>query len=102
MLPSAYVMPTPSVRANRGLRELPYIAVLVVAGIGLVYAVIFHDHWLRGVGVVGAALIGGGLLRASLTDAQAGLLVVRQRSVDVTCYFLLGGAIIGVGLVLPH
>ena len=60
------------------------------------------DHWLRGVGVVGAALIGAGLLRASLSDVQAGLLVVRRRPFDVACYLLLGGTIIGVGLVLPH
>ena len=94
--------PRPRPHPHRQLRELPYIAVLVVAAAGIGYATVVSQHWLRGVGVVGAALIGAGLLRSSLSDAQAGLLAVRQRAFDVTCYLLLGGAIIGVGLVLPH
>ena len=89
-------------RPPRDLKELPYIAVLAVAAMGIGYATIVSQHWLRGVGVVGAALICAGLLRAVLSDAQAGLLVARQRIFDVTCYLLLGGTIIGVGLVLPH
>ena len=37
-----------------------------------------------------------------LTDRQAGLLAIRRRPFDVSCYTLLGAAILGVGLLLPH
>ena len=87
---------------TRDLRDVPYLSVLVLAAGGIGYSSIRPEHWLRGVGVVALAMFVGGTLRAVLTDRQAGLLAVRRRRFDVLCYLLLGAAILGIGLLLPH
>ncbi len=87
---------------TRDLHNLPYIAVLVIAGAGLTYSSVEPQHWLRGVGVVGVAMALAAALRVALTDRQAGLLAVRRRPFDVCCYLLLAAGILGVAIVLPH
>jgi hypothetical protein len=97
------VVAGPSIRRRSGLiTELPYIGVLVLAALGVGYALADSHHWLRGVGLAGAALLLAGLLRLTLPDTRAGLLAVRNRYFDALCYLALGGVIVGVGLVLPH
>jgi Protein of unknown function (DUF3017) len=85
-----------------GLRNLAYFVVLAIAAGGVLWSVVRSEHWLRGVGVVGVALIVAGLFRAVLSTEYAGLLVLRRRGFDVICYWLLAAAIIGVGVLLPH
>ena len=87
---------------TRDLRDAPYIVVVLVAAAGIAYSSIQPQHWLRGVGVVAVAMFLGGALRSLLTDRQAGLLAVRRRPFDVLCYVLLGAAILGIGVLLPH
>lgn len=87
---------------TRDLHDWPYVGVLLIAAAGIVYSSIHPNHWLRGVGMVAVAMFVGGGLRALLTDRQAGLLAVRRRRFDVWCYLVLGTAIIGIGLLLPH
>ena len=90
-------------RGTGGLRrQLPYLSVLLVAGAGITYSLADNSHWLRGVGLVGLALVLAGALRMTLSDESAGLLAVRRRPFDVACYWALAGAIIAVGNVLPH
>jgi Protein of unknown function (DUF3017) len=84
---------------TRDLRDAPFILVLVIAAGGLAFSTF---HWRRGVEVVGLAVVLGGVLRAVLTERQAGLLAVRHRNFDVSCYLALGVAVIVVGLLLPH
>lgn len=84
---------------TRDLRDAPFILVLVVAAAGLAFSTF---HWRRGVEVVGLAVVLGAVLRAVLTERQAGLLAVRHRGFDVSCYLALGAAVIIVGLLLPH
>ena len=84
---------------TRDLRDAPFILVLLVAAGGLAFATF---HWRRGVEVIGLAAVLGGVLRASVTERQAGLLAVRHRGFDVLCYLVLGVAIVVVGLLLPH
>ena len=84
---------------TRDLRDAPFILVLVVAAGGLAFSTF---HWRRGVEVIGAAVVMGAVLRAVLTERQAGLLAVRHRGFDVFCYGALGLAVMVVGLLLPH
>ena len=84
------------------LKDSPFILVLVLAAAGIVYSAVHPQHWLRGVGVVGVALLLAACFRFVLTDRQAGLLAIRRRPFDVVCYAMLGGAILGVGALLPH
>ncbi len=84
---------------TRDLRDAPFLLVLLVAAGGLAYATF---HWRRGVEVIGLAVVLGGLLRAAVTERQAGLLAVRHRGFDVFCYLTLGLAIMVAGLLLPN
>ncbi len=84
---------------TRDLHDAPYLIVLVTAAAGVVYAAFLSTHWLRGVGVVGVAMLLGAGFRAVLTDRQAGMLAVRHRPFDVACYLLFGAGIIVVGII---
>ena len=83
----------------RDLRDTPFILVLLVAAGGVAFSTF---HWRRGVEVIGAAVVLGAVLRAVLTERQAGLLAIRHRGFDVLCYLILGGGVATVGLLLPH
>jgi hypothetical protein len=70
------------------LAHLPYALVLllvVIAGVR-----IYQYHWRQGAIIIGGALLVAALLRAALNDAQAGLLAIRGRPVDVLSYAGLG------------
>nr|WP_253866440.1 DUF3017 domain-containing protein [Prauserella halophila] len=69
---------------------LAVVLLLVVAGgvrIGMY-------HWRQGTALIGGALLVAAVLRVVLSDAQAGLLTIRSRVVDVLCYVGLGGFIV--------
>ena len=83
---------------TKDLHDAPYIVVMVLATAGVLYASLF-SHWLRGVGLVGLAMLLAAMLRAVLSERQAGLLAVRHRPFDVLCYGLLGAGIIIVGII---
>ena len=83
----------------KDLHDVPYLIVLVTAAAGVLYAALLSTHWLRGVGVVGTAMLLGAVFRAVLTDRQAGMLAVRHRPFDVVCYLLFGAGIIVVGVI---
>jgi hypothetical protein len=84
------------------LRNLPLILVLALAATGVAYAAAVPPHWLRGVLLLAAAMVLGGVLRLVLPARQAGLLAVRSRFTDVLCYAGSGAAIVLFGLALPH
>ena len=84
---------------TRDLRDSPFILVLLCAACGIAFSTF---HWRRGVIVVGGAVLLGALLRAVLTERQAGLLAIRHRGFDVACYLGLGAAVIIVALLLPN
>jgi hypothetical protein len=83
----------------RDLRDTPFILVLLVAAGGVAFSTF---HWRKGVEVIALAVLLGAVLRAVLTERQAGLLAIRHRGFDVTCYLVLGGAVAAVGFFLPH
>ncbi|MFD8495150.1 DUF3017 domain-containing protein [Amycolatopsis sp. NPDC059657] len=43
-------------------------------------------HWRQGAALIGAALLVGAVLRAVLSDEQAGLLAIRGKAVDFLTY----------------
>ncbi|HEX5496343.1 MAG TPA: DUF3017 domain-containing protein [Mycobacteriales bacterium] len=82
------------------LRNLPIVAVTVVAAASLAYSAAVPPHWLRGVmGLAGGMLLAGSL-RLVLPARQAGLLAVRNRLVDTVFYIGIGAAIIFLGVTL--
>lgn len=87
---------------TRDLRDAPFVLVIMISAAGICYSAIRPEHWLRGVGCVGLAMMVAAGLRLLLTDRQSGLLAIRRRPFDVVCYVLLGVAILGVGILLPH
>jgi len=87
---------------SRRLSELPFGLVLLVELGGLVAVAVAPQHWLRAVGVLTAGMGLAGLFRLVLSDEQAGMLRVRRRSFDVTCYWGFGLLTILVALGLPQ
>ncbi|MEV5984386.1 DUF3017 domain-containing protein [Streptomyces sp. NPDC052051] len=71
-------------------RQWPVLAVLGVAALGLLVTAL--DAFRFGTILVGAALLGGAVMRWTLPDV--GMLAVRSRFTDMVTYALLGGAIV--------
>jgi hypothetical protein len=85
---------------RRVLGQLPFAAVLIVLGIAAVYLLLFPEHWRRGVGIVAFAMFLAAVLRWRLSRPQAGLLASRAKWIDIACYLILAGLILGVSLRL--
>jgi hypothetical protein len=82
------------------VKELPLEAVLAVAAVGLVVTTVL-DRWRVGTGVVGLALCLGAVLRLTLPTRQAGLLVVRSRTVDAAVLLVLGFGLVVLANTIP-
>jgi hypothetical protein len=83
---------------TRGL--LVYLIVLAAAAIGLLVAWHGTTYGYKGTAVVGLALIAAALARLVLPPRFAGLLVCRQKAIDVLAFALLGGSVLGLALWL--
>ncbi len=79
---------------------LPLLAVLAVVGAGLVGSGLLHA-WRAGSVVVGLGLLLGGALRLTLPAKQAGLLAVRGRAVDATVLLVLGFVLVLLANTIP-
>ncbi|WP_158881054.1 DUF3017 domain-containing protein [Amycolatopsis anabasis] len=80
------------------IAHLPFalvLALVAVAGFR-----IWQYHWRQGAVIVGGALLVAAVLRAVLSDAQAGLLAIRGRPVDVLSYTGLGVLILFVAFTI--
>jgi Protein of unknown function (DUF3017) len=86
--PSATVVPIRPAHRRTWLAEWPII--LVLAGVGVAMMLIALDYFRRGSIVLSASVLLAGFLRLLLPDADAGMLVVRSRKVDVVILFVLG------------
>ncbi|MFH9708135.1 DUF3017 domain-containing protein [Streptomyces luteogriseus] len=76
-------------------RQWPVLAVLGLAGIGLL--VTAFGQFRVGTLLIGVALLGGGVLRWLLPDV--GMLAVRSRFTDIVTYGLLGTVIVLLALM---
>ncbi|MFF9348151.1 DUF3017 domain-containing protein [Streptomyces sp. NPDC014734] len=80
-------------------RQWPLLTVLCVAGIGLLIVATdpFAEAFRVGTVLIGAALLGGAVLR--LVVPSVGMLAVRSRFTDLVTYGLLGFLIVMLALV---
>ncbi|MEU3652073.1 DUF3017 domain-containing protein [Streptomyces sp. NPDC032161] len=80
-------------------RQWPLLAVLCVAGLGLLIVAVdpFAEAFRVGTILIGASLIGGAVLR--LVVPSVGMLAVRSRFTDLVTYGLLGFLIVMLALV---
>lgn len=85
----------------RRLRELPFIVVAVTAAAGLVLGFVAPDRFRVATAVLSAAFTLATLLRLVLPEREAGLLVVRSRTVDVLCLGTLAAGLTVLTLVVP-
>ena len=88
--------------SGRDLKEIPFGVVLLIELIAVLAIAAFPQHWLRAVGGMVLGMLVAGFFRLTLTDQQAGLLRVRRRTFDVTCYWGLAVLTIVVAVALPR
>lgn len=81
-------------------RQLPALAVLALALLGLLLAVLVD--WQAGAFVVGLALLVGAGLRLALPVRAAGWLAVRTRALDATLMLGLGFAVVLLANTIPR
>lgn len=79
--------------------QLPALSVLVVAGAGVLLAVIVD--WQLGAVVLGLSLLLGAGLRLTLPPASAGALVVRTRGLDAALLLAVGFALLVLASTIP-
>jgi hypothetical protein len=91
-------MTTPHRRRHPVLSHLPFAMVLAVVAFGLFRIVLYH--WRDGTVVIGVALFLAAALRALLRDDQAGLIMIRDRGVDVLTYAGFGACMIFVAMTI--
>jgi hypothetical protein len=91
--PSATVVPLRPRSRRNWFAEWPITLVLI--GVGIAMVMIALDYFRRGSIVLSASVLLAAFLRLLLPDADAGMLVVRSRKVDV-----LTLAVLGVGLTI--
>jgi hypothetical protein len=71
-------------RHRLALTQLPFVLVLAIVAVAALR--IGQYHWRQGTALIGGALLVAGLLRAVLSDEQAGLLAIRGKAVDFLSY----------------
>jgi hypothetical protein len=77
------------------------VFLLVLAGTLVGVGVVAFSDWQAGLTLCGAALISGGCARLVLPGAQAGMLGVRRKLVDVSTLLLLGAALVVMARIIP-
>ncbi len=82
------------------LGGLVYLIVVATCSAGLL--VVAFGPWRRGIAVIGLGLLLGAVMRASISDAEAGMLRVRRsRWLDVLMLSAVGVALIALASVIP-
>jgi multisubunit Na+/H+ antiporter MnhB subunit len=85
-------------RARSVLAHLPFAVVMALVAVAALRIGMYH--WRQGAALIGGALLVASVLRAALSDEQAGLLQIRGRSVDVLSYAGLGILVLFVALTI--
>ncbi|MEU6646264.1 DUF3017 domain-containing protein [Saccharomonospora sp. NPDC046836] len=85
-------------RRRQLLTHLPFALVLALVAIAAMRIGMYH--WRQGATLIGGALLVAAVLRAALSDEQAGLLRIRGRAIDVLSYVGLGLLILFVALTI--
>lgn len=77
-----------------------YIAVLIVAGAGIV--VVATGDWRLGVSILGGAMVFAALMRLILPSRDAGMLAVRSAWLDIVLLSGAGAALIVLAQTIPN
>ena len=88
--------------ARRARAQVPFLTVFGLVLVAVVSLAVGPGHWRRGTLIISAAMLLAALLRAVLPDAMAGLLAVRHRWIDTTCFLILGVVILVADIRLRH
>ncbi|PXY17324.1 hypothetical protein BAY59_37525 [Prauserella coralliicola] len=91
-------MTTPRPDRRRLLAHLPFAVVMLLVVVAALRIGMYH--WRQGAALIGGALLVAAVLRAALSDEQAGLLQIRGRAVDVLSYAGLGLLILFIALTI--
>ena len=91
--PPADVVPLRRARRPWWVAQWPII--LVLLGVSVAMVLIAMDYFRRGSVVLSASVLLAAFLRLLLPDADAGMLVVRSRKIDVAVL-----AVLGIGLTI--
>jgi hypothetical protein len=93
--------PDAAAGAGRGrFGQVPYLIVLIGAGLGLVLMRSSEQAVRGGTLVIAGALLAGSVTRLVLPDGKAGMLRSRRRFVDVAALTILGIGLLIAGLIL--
>lgn len=82
------------------MTQLPALAVLAVASLGLVLAAAID--WQLGAFALGLSLLAAAGLRLALPVRSAGWLAVRTRGFDAALLLLLGFAVVALANTIPR
>lgn len=86
--PSASVVPIRRAARRNWFAQWPIT--LVLTGVAIAMVMIALDYFRRGSIVLSASVLLAAFLRLLLPEADAGMLVVRSRKIDVLTLFVLG------------
>ena len=79
-------------------RQWPWVVLLMLVALGLI--LIGVGVWRWGAGIIGTAMVIGGVFRTVLKDP--GILAIRRhRWIDLIFYYVLGVAIIVFAVIVP-
>lgn len=87
-------------RKPRTVGGVVYLVVLAGTAVGL--ALVAFDGWRLGLAVIGASLLAGALARLVIPHANAGMLGMRPKVVDVPVLVVLGTALMVLAQVIPN
>jgi Na+/H+ antiporter NhaD/arsenite permease-like protein len=85
---------------RRARAQAPFLLVLALLVVGVVYMAISPGHWRRGTGAIAGALLLAAIFRVLVPPAHIGLLAIRGKYWDTLCFALLGLLIFAVDMRL--
>lgn len=91
--------PVTEIRKPSTVGGIIYLIVLGVAIAGIVVAA--TGSWRTGLSLLAGALLAAAAARLGLSDADAGMLRVRQRYLDAGILIFLGGLILFLSWTIP-
>lgn len=100
-------MDNPARHRNRGTGKragnaaLAYALVLTVVGAGLLVTGLNSRYAVRGIALVGCALLVTAAARLIVPERYLGMLANRSKAIDAAAYALLGGGVLGLALAVP-
>ena len=86
-------------RKPRTVGGVVYLAMLVATVVGVV--VVALGEWQAGLTTIGAAVLVGGVARLVIPNANAGMLGIRRKLIDVLTLVVLGAALVVLAGIIP-